>query len=443
MHQLFRRTHRTMSPSPPPSPSSDLSVYRLTPHERRASFSLAAVYAVRMLGLFMIVPVFALEAQHYEGGADATMVGLALGLYGMVQAVLHLPLGRAADRYGRKRIMVLGLVCFGVGSLLGVWANTVEQLAWARAVQGTGAVSAAASALLSDLTRDAVRTKAMALVGASIGLSFALSLVLGPLLNSVGGLPLIFAVMAALAGLGIWVVQSWTPPEPQAPGERLVPAPGTLLRLLLSSELMRLNLGVFILHAVQVSTWVGLPVLLVQIGLPTSAHGWLYLPVVLLSFAVLGTTLFRLERRGHLRAAFLTSIGLLLMVQLGFLGQLWRPLGLPEMALTLFLFFCGFNVLEVSQPSQVSRLALPAVRATVMGVYNTAQSLGFFVGAVLGGWLSQHHGLAGVFGFNAGLLAVWLWLAWGMRQHQVNASHASTQHSNQSAAPQPDLGPHN
>ena len=403
--------------------------HRMTPFERRASFSLATIYAVRMLGLFMVMPVFAIEARHYIGGEDSARVGLALGLYGLVQAVLQLPMGWAADRWGRKRIIVLGLALFGVGSLLGVWAHSVEQLAWARALQGGGAISAAVSALLADLTRDGVRTKAMALIGVSIGLMFALSLVLGPFLNDAGGLPLIFGVMAALALAGILIIALWTPPEPglHAPAEP--PAPGELRRLLLGPELLRLNLGVFVLYAVQISTWVGMPFLLIQAGLPVSDHGWLYLPVVLMSFVIMGVTLFPLERKGHLKPLFLASIALVLAVQMALAVEAAGDVSLTAMGLCLFVFFCGFNVLEASQPSQASRLAQPSVRATVLGVYNTLQSLGIFAGGALGGWLSKTIGVTGLFALNAALMALWLLAAWGMRVVVVHKSPENTVHT--------------
>lgn len=396
--------------------------HRMTPYERRASISLSAIYAVRMLGLFMVMPVFALEARHYAGGNDPSAVGLALGIYGLVQALLQLPMGWAADRWGRKRVIVLGLVLFGIGSLLGVGATTVDQLAWARALQGGGAISAAVSALLADLTRDGVRTKAMAMIGASIGLMFALSLVLGPFLNSAGGLTLIFAVMAALAVGGVLIILFWTPPEPGVHASPQAAEPGQLRRLLLSADLMRLNLGVFILYAVQISTWVGLPFLLVQAGLPVADHGWLYLPVVLMSFVVMGVTLFPLERKGRLRGLFLFSIALVLVVQLGFAHQSLRDVHMITMGAWLFLFFCGFNVLEASQPSQASRLAHPSVRATVLGIYNTLQSLGIFAGGAVGGVLSKQIGVTGVFVINAALMGVWLLAAWGMRVVSVHRS---------------------
>jgi MFS family permease len=398
--------------------------HRMTPFERRASFSLSAIYAVRMLGLFMVMPVFALEARNYMGGDDPSAVGWALGIYGLVQALLQLPMGWAADRFGRKRVIVLGLVLFGIGSLLGVLAQTVEQLAWARALQGGGAISAAVSALLADLTRDGVRTKAMAMIGASIGLMFAFSLVLGPFLNNAGGLPLIFGVMTALAVAGVLIVWLWTPPEPGAHALPPAAAPGQLRRLLLSADLMRLNLGVFILYAVQISTWVGLPFLLVKANLPVADHGWLYLPVVLMSFVVMGVTLFPMERKGRLRGLFLFSIALVLVVQLGFAGQSLGDAHLIGLGAWLFLFFCGFNVLEASQPSQASRLADPTVRATVLGVYNTLQSLGIFAGGAVGGMLSKEIGATGVFVINAALMALWLLAAWGMRVISVHRSPA-------------------
>ena len=407
------------------SATSLTQAHRMTPLERRAGLSLSSIYAVRMLGLFMVMPVFALEARRYIGGEDPSAVGLAMGVYGLVQAALQLPMGWAADRWGRKRVIVLGLILFGVGSVLGMWATTVHQLAWARALQGGGAISAAVSALLADQTRDAVRTKAMAMIGASIGLMFALSLVIGPFLNHAGGLSLIFAVTAALALAGILIVLFWTPAEPALTVHAASAAPGTLRQLLLGADLMRLNLGVFVLYAVQISTWVGLPFLLVQAGLAVADHGWLYLPVVLMSFVVMGVTLFPLERKGRLRGLFLACIALVLVVQLGFAQQAMGSVSLTAMGAWLFVFFCGFNVLEASQPSQASRLAPPAVRATVLGIYNTLQSLGIFVGGAAGGLLSKKIGVVGLFGLNAALLLVWLLAAWGMRVVPVQASHAS------------------
>jgi MFS family permease len=385
----------------------------MTPLERRASASLALIFALRMLGLFLVLPVFAIEAQRLPGGDDPVWVGMAMGIYGLTQGCLQIPFGMASDVYGRKRVMVIGLVIFALGSVLAALAPSVAWLAAGRALQGAGAISAAVTALLADQTRDVVRTKAMALVGASIGLMFALSLVLSPLLNSLLGLHGLFALTACLALGGIAVVLWWVPPEPT---KHVDAGRGSLRNVLTDVALMRLNAGVFLLHAVQLSMWVALPAMLVQAGLDKDGHWKVYLPAVLGSFVVMGMGLFRLERAGYLRAAFLVSIGLIGIVQLGLWGAAQAAPSLMPLAILLFLFFIGFNVLEASQPSMVSRLAPAAVRGTAMGVYNTLQSLGFFVGGMAGGWLTKNHGPQGLFAVSATAMLLWLVIAWRMRQ---------------------------
>lgn len=397
--------------------------------ERRASFSLALIYALRMLGLFMVLPVFTLEARHYEGGNDPTAVGLALGLYGLVQAVLQIPFGLAADRFGRKRVIVAGLLLFALGSVVAALATSVAGLAWGRALQGGGAISAAVSALLADQTRESVRTKGMALIGASIGLMFALSLVVGPLLSAWGGLPGIFWITSVLAVAGIAVVLWWTPAEVPGPPDTIHSSSVTVWAILRLPDLARLNLGVFILYTVQLATWVAVPALLIQAGVEKSLHGWVYLPAVLLSFVVMGATLFPMERRGRLRSLFLVSIGSVMLVQF---GLIWQSMGSPSLALIgflLFVFFCGFNVLEASQPSLASRLAPAATRGTVLGIYNTLQSLGIFAGGALGGWLAKSQGAQGLFMACALLMALWLVVAWGMAPPRPTAPHLATDHT--------------
>lgn len=397
--------------------------------ERRASFSLALIYALRMLGLFMVLPVFTLEARHYEGGNDPTAVGLALGLYGLVQAVLQIPFGLAADRFGRKRVIVAGLLLFALGSVVAALATSVAGLAWGRALQGGGAISAAVSALLADQTRESVRTKGMALIGASIGLMFALSLVVGPLLSAWGGLPGIFWITSVLAVAGIAVVLWWTPAEVPGPPDTTHSSSVTVWAILRLPDLARLNLGVFILYTVQLATWVAVPALLIQAGVEKSLHGWVYLPAVLLSFVVMGATLFPMERRGRLRSLFLVSIGSVMLVQF---GLIWQSMGSPSLAVIgflLFVFFCGFNVLEASQPSLASRLAPAATRGTVLGIYNTLQSLGIFAGGALGGWLAKSQGAQGLFMACALLMALWLVVAWGMAPPRPTAPHLATDHT--------------
>ena len=385
----------------------------MTPQERRSSVSLALIFALRMLGLFMVLPVFALEARKYPGGDDPALVGLAMGIYGLTQAVLQLPLGMASDRFGRKRVIVLGLLVFAGGSLLAALADSVMGLLVGRALQGAGAVSAAVTALLADQTRDSVRTKSMALVGGSIGLMFAVALVAAPLVTAQVGLGGLFGLTCALALAGIAVVLWWVPPEAahHSEGPR-----GRLADVFKNPDLLRLNLGVFVLHTVQLSMWVAVPALLVQAGLAHAQHWQVYLPAVVLSFVAMGG-LFAMERRGRLRAALLGAIALVLLVQIG-LGTLVASGQAPTLwvlGLLLFVFFCGFNALEASQPSLVSRMAPPQVRGAALGAYNTLQSLGLFAGGALGGALVKWAGAPGLFVATTLLTALWLVLTWPLR----------------------------
>jgi MFS family permease len=388
------------------------AITAMTPLERRASSSLAFIYALRMLGLFLVLPVFALEAHRYPGGDDPALIGLAMGVYGLTQGVLQLPFGLASDRLGRKRMIVFGLLVFAAGSFVAAMAGSLTSLIAGRSLQGAGAVSAVVTALLADQTRDVVRTKAMALVGASIGLVFAVSLVAAPLLTALVGLPGLFTITGGLALAGIVVVIWIVPPEPL----RHVDAPrGSLMEVLRHVPTLRLNFGVFVLHAVLLAMWVAVPALLVKAGLPKEHHWWVYLPAVFGSFGVMGLTLFPLERKGYLRAVFLGAVGLIALVQVGLAVLSAGTPGLGGLALALFLFFCGSNVLEASQPSIASRAAPSHARGAALGFYNTLQSLGFFAGGALGGTLVKSLGAAGLFGACAALMVLWLLVAWPMK----------------------------
>ena len=387
----------------------------MTPTERRASFSLASIFALRMLGLFLVLPVLALEAARYPGGDDPARVGLAMGIYGLTQAFLQIPFGLASDWWGRKPVIVAGLVLFAVGSFVSAWAPDLHWLVIGRAVQGAGAISAAVTALLADTTRDEVRTKAMALIGGSIALMFALSLVVAPWLAGFIGLHGLFAMTGLLALAGIAVVLWWVPAEPLV---HTSPARGSVLEVLKDPALLRLNFGVFVLHAVQLAMWVALPALLVAAGLDKTRHWQVYLPAVLASFVVMAATLFPLEKRGYLRAVFLAAVGLIFLVQMGLLWTVSSVVSaapsLGWLGALLVLFFCGFNVLEASQPSLASRVAPPHARGAALGVYNTLQSLGYFAGGAIGGWIIKDHGPKGLFLVCGGLMLLWLLVAWPM-----------------------------
>ncbi len=392
----------------------------MLPQERRSSVGLALIFALRMLGLFLVLPVFALEARKYPGGDDPALVGLAMGIYGLTQALCQLPLGMASDRWGRKKVIVLGLLVFAAGSLLAAMAGNLHTLLIGRALQGAGAVSAAVTALLADQTRDAVRTKAMALVGASIGLMFALALVISPLLAAHIGLSGLFLLTCGLALGGIAVVL-WVVPAESA--EHKGSPRGSLRDVFQHADLLRLNAGVFVLHTVQMAMWVAVPAMLVAAGLPKAEHWYIYLPAVLLSFLAMGW-LFALERKGRLRFALLGSICLVLVVQVG-LGMLAASGAIPTIwciALLMFLFFCGFNALEASQPSLVSRMAPAPLRGAALGCYNTLQSLGLFAGGALGGAIDKWAGTVGLFSCTAVLVLLWLALTWKLQPVGRNAA---------------------
>ncbi|MBU0749007.1 MAG: MFS transporter, partial [Gammaproteobacteria bacterium] len=347
------------------------------------------------------------------GGDDPALVGLAMGIYGLTQAVLQLPLGMASDRFGRKRVIVLGLLVFAGGSLLAALADSLTGLLLGRALQGAGAVSAAVTALLADQTRDGVRTKAMALVGGSIGLMFAVALVAAPVLTAHIGLAGLFGLTCALALVGVAVVVWWVPAEPAL--HKNAPR-GRLADVWAHPDLLRLNLGVFVLHTVQLSMWVAVPALLVQAGLSKDHHWQVYLPAVVLSFGAMGG-LFALERAGRLRAALLGAIALILVVQIG-LGALAARGVAPSLWVLgplMFVFFCGFNALEASQPSLVSRMAPATLRGAALGSYNTLQSLGLFAGGALGGALVKWAGAPGLFATTTALTALWLVLTWPLQ----------------------------
>jgi len=382
--------------------------------ELRASLSLASLFALRMLGLFLILPVFAVHAPQLSGGDSQTLIGVALGIYGLTQGILQIPSGMVSDRYGRKRVIVIGLLVFALGSFMAAWASDIHMVILGRAIQGAGAISAPVTAFIADITREEHRTKAMAMVGGSIGLTFAVSLVAAPALYRTIGMDGIFNLIGALSLVAIWVTLAVVPPEPQsADGPMRRAQRGALAEVLRNTEQLRLNFGIFSLHVVQMAIFVVIPVALVQYGgLAVSEHWKVYLPVVLGSFVLMLPPLLHAERRGRMKFLFLAAIVLLLAVELGF-AVCYTNFG---MAITLLLaFFVAFNILEASLPSLVSRVAPPASRGTALGVYNTTQALGLFVGGAAGGWLAKNFGGPAVFVFGFAVIALWLGVASRMR----------------------------
>ena len=377
-----------------------------------------------MLGLFLILPVFAVYATHLQGGDNHTLVGIALGTYGLTQGMLQIPYGMASDRYGRKRVIIIGLVLFAIGSFIAAMGGSIHVIIIGRAIQGAGAISAPVMAFLADLTREQHRTKAMALVGSSIGLMFALSMVGSPLLYQHIGMGGIFILTGVLALVAIWVVVSVVPQEAlvNIEGADHVEKArfGDVLR---NPDLLRLNLGIFSLHAVQMAIFVVVPLAMVSAGgLPVDEHWKVYLPVVLGSFVLMVPAIFYAEKKDALKQVFLACIGLMAVVQLGFVFALHN---FTALVILLLGFFVAFNILEASLPSLVSRTAPGRAKGAALGVYNTTQSLGLFFGGAAGGWLMQHHGRAPVFMFGAALISLWGIAAAGMRVPQRARQHGA------------------
>ena len=381
----------------------------MTPEERRTGASLASIFALRMLGLFLILPVFSVHAKTLPGGDNIFWVGLAFGIFGLAQACMQIPFGMASDRYGRKPVIVAGLLLFALGSFIAAAATDLPGILVGRALQGAGAISAAVTALAADLTREQHLTKVMAMIGGSIGLVFALSMVAAPLLFNLVGLPGMFVLTGVLSLLAIVVVWRVVPVAPAIPRQ---PGWAGFREVLVQPQLLRMNAGVFILHLVQTAMWVLLPAALIERGgLAVGAHWKLYLPAVLLSLALMVPAVIAAERKGRMKAVFLAAIALLSIAQLGFA---YLAEGLPGLFFWLLVFFVAFNVLEATQPSLIARLAAPHAKGAALGVYNTLQSLGLFAGGALGGALAAFAGPQAVWLACALLGLVWLGIAGGL-----------------------------
>jgi predicted MFS family arabinose efflux permease len=385
----------------------------MNPSELRSTLALAGIFGLRMLGLFLLLPVFSIHARGLPGGEQAFLVGLTLGIFNIVQACFHIPLGRLSDRIGRKPVVLWGLSLFIAGALISAAKDDLLWIAIGRGVMGAGAISAAVSAWVADLTREQVRTRAMALVGGSIALSFALSLVIAAPIYRVinlSGMFIVLAILGVIAMLVTYYVLPTTHPEVQV-------QQASLKEVFFRPELMRLNVGVFVLNATQVAMFLVVPRLLVDAGLPLSSHWEIYLPIVLLSFVLMAPAIIYGEKKQKLRAVLLGAIVLLLIAEWIFT----QANSVMTIATALLVYFVGFNLLEALQPSLVSRFAKES-KGTALGIYNTTQSIGLFSGAVIGGYLMDSHGDLSVFVAGAALLVCWLIIAWSMGEMPARAA---------------------
>ncbi len=388
--------------------------------EKRTAVSLAGVFSTRMLGLFMILPVFSVLAEKMPD-YSATLAGIAIGIYGLTQAALQIPLGLLSDKIGRKPVIIGGLLVFALGSVVAATADSLLWIVIGRAMQGLGAVASAVMALAADLTREEHRMKVMATIGMSIGLSFAVALVLGPLVNNWFGLSGIFWLTAILAVCGILIVLVWVPTPTVSRFHRDAQVEtGWFKSALKDPQLLRLDASILILHSVLMSSFVVMPFILRdRLGLVIEGHWQIYLPILFLSMVGVVPLIIIGEKKRKLKQMLIMAIVVLALAELGFLLVGHSLAGITFM---LLFFFLAFNLVEATMPSLVAKMAPAAHKGTAMGAYSSAQFFGVFIGAVIGGWLMQHWGIDSVLLFNVLLISVWLVLIISMREPQYSSS---------------------
>ncbi len=387
---------------------------RMSGSETRAASGLALVFAFRMLGMFMVLPVLATYGMDLAGATPA-LIGLAIGAYGLTQAIFQIPFGVISDRIGRRPVIYLGLIVFALGSVLAANSDSIWGVIAGRVLQGAGAISAAVMALLSDLTREQHRTKAMAMIGMTIGLSFAVAMVVGPLLTRAFGLSGLFLATGAMALVGIVIVMFMVPRSTGTLQHRESGvARQALLPTLRHPDLLRLDLGIFVLHAMLMSSFIALPLALVEkAGVPKEQHWWVYLTALLISFFAMIPFIIYGEKKRKMKRVLLGAVVTLMLTELFF----WKfGDSLRALVVGTVVFFTAFNLLEASLPSLISKVSPAGGKGTAMGVYSTSQFLGSALGGILGGWLFQHGGLSVVFLGCAGLAALWLAFAVTMRE---------------------------
>jgi len=385
----------------------------MTRHEVRSAASMAGIYALRMLGLFMILPVFALYADELQG-TTPTLVGLAIGIYGMTQALLQIPFGLVSDRIGRKPVIIFGLLVFAAGSVVAASADTIWMVIAGRALQGSGAIAAAVMALTADLIREEHRVKAMAMIGMSIGASFALAMVLGPVLNTWIGVPGIFWLTAVLSigGIAVMVLLVPTPALSRLHRDAET-VPAQLISVLRDAQLLRIDVGIFALHLILTASFVVLPLALRDLaGLPAARHWELYLPVLVLSLPMAIPFILQAEKHQRMKPVFVGAIAVIALAE-GGLSQFHTSVW--SIALLLFAFYSAFNLLEAILPSLIAKLAPADRKGTAMGAYSSSQFFGAFVGGTTGGWLHGHFGFGAVFLFCCSAALVWLAFAATMK----------------------------
>lgn len=384
--------------------------------EKRTAFSLAGIYAFRMLGLFMILPIFSLYAEHFHH-ADLTLIGLALGIYGLTQAILQIPFGMASDRIGRKPVIIIGLLLFAIGSVIAAESHSIYGIIIGRALQGAGAIGSTLTAFVADNVDDENRLKAMSIIGMTIGLSFIIAMILGPILNSLIGLSGIFWLTAVLAIIGIIMITCIVPAQRKHILHRDAEAvPTHFSKILTMPELLRLDFGIFALHAMLTALFIVIPLLLTHsTGLQPDQQWMLYLPVLILAFIAMVPFIIIAEAKRRMKTIFCGAV--ILVTSMQFLLWHWHH-SIILMAIILFVFFTAFTLLEASLPSLVAKIAPAGRKGTAMGIYSSSQFLGIFVGGTIGGLIFRYFGITSVFLFCGIIGLIWVLLAITMKKPQ-------------------------
>lgn len=384
----------------------------MTASERYATLSLAGIYALRMLGLFMILPVLSLFAAQLEGSTPA-LIGLAMSVYGLPQVILQIPFGLMSDRFGRKKIIIIGLLLFFVGSVVAALSTTIYGVLVGRALQGAGAISSAIMALVADLTQEVHRTKAMATIGVSIGLSFGVGIIAGPIVSGFGGVQSVFGLTAVLTLLAIATIIYVVPDPVQSKLHRDAEfVPEQTMNALKNPDLLRLDYGIFVLHMILMAIFVVVPTLMRNAGL-VAGHEWqVYLPVFVVSMACIVPFIILAEKKRKMKPVFIGAIAVLMFAEL---GLSFGNQHLAAIVGFLWLFFCGFNLLEATLPSLVSKTAPADLKGTAMGAYSSSQFMGLFIGGLVGGWFNGKFGATAVFLFCAAAALSWLLVSLSMK----------------------------
>ena len=387
--------------------------YKMTPVELRATWGLGTVFSLRMLGMFMVLPVLTTYGMALQGASEA-LIGLAIGIYGLAQAVFQIPFGLLSDRVGRKPLIVGGLAIFVAGSVLAALSSSIWGVILGRALQGSGAIAAAVMALLSDLTREQNRTKAMAFIGVSFGVTFAIAMVLGPIITHALGLHALFWMIAILASLGI-VLTVWVVPNS---ANHVLNRDSGMVRgcfryVLANPKLLKLNFGIMCLHILLMSTFVALPGQLEAAGFAAAQHWKIYLCTMLISFVSVVPFIIYAEVKRRMKRVFLLCVALLLIAEIVLWGagpHFW------ELVAGVQIFFLAFNLMEALLPSLISKEAPAGYKGTAMGIYSTSQFIGVAIGGSLGGWVDGLFDSQTVFLLGALLATVWLLVSSTMKE---------------------------